>query len=122
MLRAKQLGAVVFEQNSLFIEEEEQDDSVMGETFMSAAGAHIAFVAPVHTPYITLDSKQYGWVTEAQRAELISMRTQLEATFTLTYSDDSTVEVRFAHEKKMKFTPLYEGSKKYTVSIPLAEV
>ena len=122
MLRAKQLGTVIFNKNTLFIQEEFTDDSFMAETVMSAAGTHIVFEAPIYTPYITLDSKQYGYVTEAQRVALVAMRKLPATTFTLTYNDDSTELVRFAKEKKMVFTPLYEGAKKYTVVIPLAKV
>lgn len=122
MRRAKQLGTVVFGMNTLFIREEMDDASVMSEVVMSAAGTHIVYEAEILTPYITLDSKQYGWVTEAQRAELVSMRKQLDTTFTLTYDDDTTETVRFAKEKKMVLTPLYEGSDKYTAVIPLAKV
>ena len=122
MLRAKQLGTVVFSRNTLFIQEEFNDDSTMGEVFMSAKGTHISYVAEIYTPYITLDSKQYGLVTEAQRVELVAMRKQLGTTFTLTYNDDSTELVRFAIEKKMIFTPIFEGAKKYTVIIPLAKI
>jgi hypothetical protein len=119
--RAKQLGAVVFSMNSLFIREEESDNDVMGEVAMSAAGSHIVFQAAITTPYITLESKQYGWVTEEQRDALRTMRKTLGATYTLTYTDLSTVTVRMATEKEMVFTPLYEGAKKYTAVIPLAK-
>jgi len=122
MLRAKQLGTVIFERNTLFIEEEFADGSVMGETVISAAGTHIAFEAGIITPYVTLIAKEYGWLTESQREELVSMRKQPGATFTLTYDDDTTEEVRFAKEKNMIFTPLFEGSKKYTAVIPLAKI
>ena len=122
MKRAKQLGTVVFGLNTLFILEEMSDDDVMGETVMSATGSHIVFEAAISTPYITLDSKQFGWITDEQRIELKSMRKQLSTTFTLTYDDDSTELVRMAKEKDMVFTPTYEGSKKYTAIIPLAKV
>jgi len=121
MLRAKQLGSVEFSLNSLFIQEEMSDASVMGEAVMSAAGTHIVYEAAIHTPYITLDSMKYGWITETQRLALVAMRKQLGTTFTLTYNDDSTETVRMAREKEMVFTPLYEGSQKYTAIIPLAK-
>ena len=121
MKRAKQLGSVVFDMNTLFIQEEMDDDSVIGEAVMSAAGTHIVYEADILTPYITLDSQKYGWITEAQRLELVAMRKQLDTTFTLTYDDLSTETVRMAKEKNMIFTPLYEGSKKYTAIIPLAK-
>lgn len=122
MKRAKQLGNVLFSFNTLFIQEEMSDDTVMAESIMSAGGTHVVYEATINTPYITLDSKQYGWITEAQRAELVAMWKQLGQTFTLTYKDNTTETVRMAHEKKMVFTPLYEGSQKYTAIIPLAKV
>ena len=122
MKRAKQLDTVIFGLNTLFIQEEMTDDSVMGESVMSADGTHIVYQAEIVTPYITLDSKQFGWILEDQRLELMAMRKQLGTEFTLTYDDDTTETVRHAHEKKMSFTPLYEGSKKYTAIIPLAKV
>ena len=121
MKRAKKLGTVTFGLNTLFIQEEMNDDAVIGETIMSAAGTHIVYAAEIKTPYITLDSKKHGWITEEQRLALIVMRKQLDQTFTLTYKDDTTETVRMAHEKPMVFTPLYEGSKKYTAIIPLAK-
>ena len=122
MLRAKQLGAVVFGLNTLFINEEMTPDSVMGEVVMSAGGTHIVYEAAVQTPYITLNSKEFGWILEAQRLELMTMFNTLGATYTLTYDDDTTATVRMTKEKKPVFTPLYEGSKKYTAVIPLAKV
>ena len=124
MKRAKQLGSVVFGLNTLFVQEEMSDDSIMGETAMSAAGTHIVFEAAIATPYITLDSQRYGWILDAQRVALMAMWQDIGATLTLTYDDNSTETVRMAREKKnlFKFTPLYEGSKKYTVIVPLAKV
>jgi hypothetical protein len=122
MKRAKQLGSVVFEYNTLFIREEFENDSILSEVYMSAARSHIVFEAEIATPYITLESHNNGWITEAQRAALVTMWKQLDTTFTLTYNDNSTETVRFAREKKMQFTPLYEGAKKYTAVIPLAKI
>ena len=122
MLRAKQLGTVEFLQNTLFIKEEYENDSVSGSMVMSAAGTHIVYESAILTPYITLDSHQYGWITEPQRAELVNMWEQLDATFTLTYDDDTTEIVRFARENQLVITPLYEGSCEYTAVIPLAKI
>ena len=121
MKRAKQLDSVEFALNTLFIQEELTNAETMGEMNMSADGTHIVYVAEIKTPYITLDSKQYGWITETQRLALVAMRKQLGSTFLLTYDDLTTDTVRFAHEKEMVFTPLFEGSKKYTAIIPLAK-
>lgn len=121
MRRAKQLGDIVFDKNALFIQEEMVNASVMSEVGMSAQGTHIVYEAEIHTPYITLDSKEHGWVTEEQCDALVEMRTGLGEIFTLTYDDDTTEEVRMANEKQLVFTPLFEGSCDFLAIIPLAK-
>ena len=122
MKRAKQLDTVIFSENTLFILEEFEDGSVQAEATLSAGGIHIVYESEVLTPYITLDSKTYGWVDDIQVEALVAMWKQLDTTFTLTYDDDTTEVVRMAKEKKMVFTPTHEGSCKYTALIPLAKV
>ena len=123
MLRAKQLGSVVFDNpNTLFIQEQYSSNSVEGSFYMSAEGTHIAFEAAIHTPYITLDSNQYGILTEAQRDTLMTMWNTLDTTYTLTYDDDTTETVRMAKEKSIAFSPLWEGSCEFRAVIPLAKV
>ena len=122
MKRAKSIGTVTFEINSLFIKEEEENDSIVSEMFMSSDGTHIVFEAEIYTPYITLSSKSHGWINETQRLELVSMWKQLDTTFTLTYTDNTTETVRFAREKKMQLIPISEGAELYRGLIPLAKV
>lgn len=122
MLKVKQIGTVTFDQGYADLLEELSDDTIIGETVMSAAGTHISYVAEIVTPYITVDSGGHAWITDAQRIELISMRRQLESTFTITYSDDSTDTVRFAHEKKMEFSEVSKGIEVFSALIPLAKV
>ena len=122
MLRAKSLGAVTFDTNTLFIQEQYSSDSVTGTMVMSAGDTHIAFEAPIHTPYITLDSREHGIVAELQRDALMVMWNTLDTTYILTYDDDSTDLVRMAKEKKIVFTELWEGSCTFKVIIPLAKV
>ena len=123
MLRAKQLGAVVFNNpNTLFIQEQYANDDILGKVYMSAASTHIVYESTIETPYITLDSKQYGIITEAQRSALETMWEALDTTYTLTYDNSATETVRMAHEKKMIFTELWEGACSFRVILPLAKV
>ena len=123
MLRAKSLGAVTFDYtNKLFIKEEFDNGSVLGEMNMSADGTHIVYEASISTPYITLESRQHSIISEAQRVALMTMWETLDTTYTLTYSDDSTDTVRMAKEKKIVFTELWEGACQYRAVIPLAKV
>ena len=121
MLRAKSLDSVTFTENTLFIQEEFQNAKVMGKMRMSAAGTHIVYQATINTPYITLDSKEYGWVDDTQKEALEAMWETLGATYTLTYDDDTTETVRMATEKNIVFEPLFEGACKYRAVIPLAK-
>lgn len=123
MKRASSLGSVTFNNpNTLFIQEEFNNTEVLGSMNMSAAGTHIVYEAEIHTPYITLDSQEFGIVTEAQRATLMTMWETLETTYTLTYDDASTDTVRMAREKDIVFTPLWEGACEFKAIIPLAKV
>ena len=120
MLRAKQLGTVTFDTNTLFIQEQYTSNSVQGLSVVSAAGTHIAYEAEIYTPYITLDSKEHGIIDETKRDALMTMWNTLDTTYTLTYDDDTTQVVRMAKEKKIVFTPLFEGSCEFRALIPLA--
>jgi len=122
MRRAKQLGSVTFDMNTLFIREEMENSKVLAEMHMTAAGSHVVYETQIVTPYITLDSKRYGWINDEQREAILEMWETPGATYTLTYDDDTTVEVRPAREKKLSITPLYEGACYYTAVIPLAKV
>lgn len=121
MKRAKQLDTIVFSYNTLHIVEEAEGAEVIAESKMSAGGSHIVFEALVVTPYITLTSGEHSWVTEDDITALKALWVQIGATFTLTYDDDSTETVRMAKEKKMEFTPIFEGSNLYIATIPLAK-
>ena len=123
MLRAKKLGTVIFNNpNTLFIQEQYTTSEVMGDMKMSAAGTHIVYESAINTPYITLDSKEFGLITEAQRDALMTMWNTLGAIYTLTYDDATTETVRMAKEKKIVFTPLWEGACEFRAVIPLAKV
>lgn len=122
MLRAAQLGAVTFDVNTLFIREQYTSNSVQGEVGMSVAGSHIVYESEISTPYITLESQEYGIITEAQRSALMIMWDTIGVTYTLTYDNASTDTVRMAREKAIVFTPLFEGSCEFTATIPLAKV
>ena len=122
MLRASSLGSVSFDTNTLFIQEEFSNAKVMGEAVMSAAGTHIVYTATIKTPYITLDSKNYGIITDTQKTALEVMWESPGTTQTLTYDDSTTETVRMAVEKDLIFTELWEGACKYRAIIPLAKV
>lgn len=119
--RAKSLGLVTFD-HTLHMQENLSPNSVMSEVMMSAGGAHIVYQAEIKTPYITLVSRKHGWLKEDTKNALIELYNQLNTTFTLTYSDDSTDLVRFAHEKGISFDPVSESSEYFFATINLAKV
>ncbi len=120
--RAKKIGTETFAY-PLWVAEFEKPADVMSEMRMSASGKHIVYAKRIQTPYITLVSKEYGWLTEANVAALKAQFEVIDGTtYTLTYDDDTTETVRYAHEKGIEFTPLYEGACWYTATINLAVV
>jgi hypothetical protein len=121
MKRVKKLGAVEFKWGSLFVQEEMETNDVMGEMVMSAAGTHIVYGAIIHTPYITLDSFEHGWIDDADREAITAMWRDFETPQIITYTDDTTEEVRMAIEKQLSFKPLFEGACVFTAIIPLAK-
>ncbi len=118
--RVKGIGALTF-MHTLWVDEFENPSQIMGETVISAAGTHIVYEAEIKTPYITLISKRNGWLNESDIAYIKAMYSLLDTEHILTYDDNTTETVRFAHEKKPKFTPVSESSKYYTAVIPLAK-
>ncbi len=122
MLRASKIGAVEFSTNTLFIREQFVPNTVMGESVKSAVGTDIVYSAIDYTPAITLDSKENGLITEAQRVSLITMWEATNTTYTLTYDNATTETVRFRHEAPPVFTEIWEGACQYLATIPLAKV
>ena len=120
-IRAKSLGGVTFDY-PLHIFELDNPENILTEQMISATGEHIVWNKEILTPYITLNSKEEGWVHQLNKDSLFCMYSLLETTFTLTYTDDTTETVRIAHEKDFNFDPLYEGSEWYSVTLSLAKV
>lgn len=106
----------------LWVEEFEKPADIQGEMVMSAAGSHIVYASDISTPYITLVAKEHGWLSEANVAALKVQYASLGSTYTLTYKGATTDTVRFAHERGITFTPLYEGACYYRATIHLAKV
>lgn len=121
MKKVKQINTIVL-LHQLWIKEEEEPNTVISEVALSGAGTHVVFQAVMNTPYITLISKEYGWLSEDNMNDLKILYNQLGATFDITYSDDTTDTVRVAHEKGIVFTPIYEGACYFSVTINLAKV
>ena len=121
-MRVRRLGDVAFEMNPLFVAEDEQPSDLMSTMRMAADGSHVVFAQKIITPYITLESRENGWLDDTQRLALLAMREQVAGTWELEYVDGSTETVRIAVEKQMSFTPLWEGCDHYTAVIPLAKI
>lgn len=119
--RAVSIGATSFTYK-LYVSELDAPNNIQSEVSLSESGVHIIWQSEVLTPYITLVSKEHGWLTQTDKDAILVMYNLFESTFTLTYDDASTDAVRFAHERGIVFTPIIEGSDKYTVQINLAKV
>ena len=118
--RAVKLDAVVFDY-PLYVKEYEEPDDFRADMKMSAAGTHVAYVSRIHTPYITLVSKESGWLDMATVNDLRVIFDAVDVVHTLTYEDGATEQVRVAHEKKPLFKELFECSNEFLVVLPLAK-
>ena len=119
--RAISIGSVIFDY-TLHIAELNAPVNIKTEVNVSESGMHIVWQSDILTPYITLESQNHGWLSQDNKDEILSQYALLETTFVLTYSDETTDTVRFAHEKGIVFKPLFEGSNIYTAEINLALV
>jgi len=119
--RAVSIGAVTFE-HKLHVIELNKPNDVNAEVAITEAQMHVIWQAEMLTPYITLTSMQYGWLTQANKDTLRDQYSMLDTTFTLSYDDGTSDQVRFAQELGMSFTPLSEGCNIYTGEINLAKV
>jgi len=103
----------------LFVLEEESPTDIQSSMTVSASGTHIVYVKQIVTPYITLETRESGWLSEAQVIGLIELSRDLAAEYEIEYTDNTTQKVRIANEKRMTFSPLFEGSCDYTGIITL---
>ncbi len=120
--RVVSIGNVTFPYK-MYVLELDTPKAMRSEVNVSESGLDIVWQAPILTPAITIVSKQQGWITQDVKDDLIAQHALFETTFVLTYDDASTDTVRYAHEKElMKFTPLFEGSDRYTAEMAFAVV
>ena len=120
--RAVSLGGVVFDYKLFYLEIDEPNH-IQTESELSESGVHLVWEAEIFSPYMTLSSKDNGWITQPIKEALILLYSQLQGIHTLVFDDSSSIRVRFAREKgSISFSPLSEGSEIYLTEIPLAVV
>ena len=119
--RAISIGGTTFKYK-LYVAELDAPNNIQSEVNISESGVHIIWQSEIQTPYITLLSKEHGWIEQDIKDAILAMYAQYESIFTVTYDDATTDEVRFAHERGISFTPHTEGCDIYTAQINLAVV
>ena len=117
-MKAKQLGSVIFE----YPQEVQQECIIMGEKRKSAAGTYISYEAEMHTPEITLVSAVDDWLSVQDIQGIQAMCETMGTGYTLTYEDDSIVQVYFDHSRDVSFTEIQEGVCFYYGTIPLIKI
>ena len=118
---AVSLGGVTFDY-PLFVKEYDSPTyDKMATMRMSAARTHIVYVADVVTPYITLESRDDGWMSQPVVDALKALISNIGAEYQLVYDDGTSDTVRVAHEARIQFTPLFDCSLEYTSTITLAK-
>ena len=120
MKRVTRLDTIQFHlQNPLFVLEEESPTDILSSMTLSASGDHIVYEKRIRTPYITLETRANGWLSETQVRDLIALSRNAGAEYEIEYDDNTTQKVRIANEKRLSFQPLFEGSCDYVGTITL---
>lgn len=119
--RAVSLGNTTFNRK-LYVSELDEPNNIQSEVNITEAGIHVVWQNEILTPYITLVSREHGWLDQATKDSILADYGVLGTSFVLTYDDGSTDDVRFAHEKGISFTAVIEGCEPYTTQINLAKV
>jgi len=119
--RAVSLGGITFDYK-MYYKELDEPNNIQSEIELSESGVHLIWQSEILTPYITLESKTHGWLTQSTKDALFALYGQFESIYTLVFDDGSTEDVRFAHERGISFTPVVEGCDTFTAQINLAKV
>ena len=84
----------------LFIKEEFLQKNVKAVAFDTIGGSKIVYesIKRSSANYITLISKDSGWQKEVTIKNILNLADDLGVETTLTFSDNSTLKVRFAYE------------------------
>jgi len=84
----------------LFIKEEFLQKNVRAVAFDTIGGSKIVYesIKRNSANYITLISKDSGWQKEATINNILNLADDLDVETTLTFSDNTTLKVRFAYE------------------------
>jgi len=119
---AVSLGGVPFDY-PLFVKEYEDANFGREATKRrSAAGSDIVFVREMHTPTITLESRDDGWLLQDTVTQLKAKAETVGDELVLVYGDGSTEQVRFAYEGDILFTPLFDCSLEYKAVLTLVKI
>ena len=125
-MKAVSLGGIIFDY-PLFIKEEFKIKDVKGKAFNTLGGGLIVYesVKRNNADYITLISKQSGWISKDTLEKLVTLLDDLDVEVDLIFDDNSSVKVRPALEKGevIKVNDLInENSGWYSVGIVLCRV
>ena len=126
-MMVKKIGDIVLD-NKMWVLEEDTSTKVDAKASRTIGGGLVVYELQNRgsAQFVTLDSKNNGWQSEATRDAIIAIADgSLGSTTTITYDDDSVEEVRFAHETRggaVQFKPIFEGSSWYTAKIYFGKV
>ena len=125
-MKAVSLGGIKFDY-PLFVKEEFNIKNVKGKSFETLGGGLIIYesVKRNNADYITLISKQSGWISRETLVKLDTLLDDLAVEVDLLFDDNSSVKVRPALEKGevIKVSDLInENSGWYSVEIVLCRI
>ena len=126
MLKVKKIGDIELDY-PLFIKEEFIPKNVKAVSFNTLGGSRIVYesVKRLSANYITLISKDSGWVKEETLKKILTLADDVGVETTVTFTDDTSVDVRFAYENGDVIKTedaVHENGGWFTVEISLCRI
>ena len=108
----------------LYVREYESPHNLISRKEISGAGTDLVYVRNINTPEITLESKESGWMTQAEVDLFRSLFVNFTQSFLIKYADGTVEEVRagIEREAELALNPLFECSLDYKVVLPLSKI
>ena len=122
MKRVRKLGAVTFNLNAAYVQQDYSPNTFISNIVKSAADTDIIYYAVDNNPEIVLESQGYALVDQSSMEEIINMYNQAETEYQIEYVDGTTQNVIFKLDSPPEFKEYGTNSCLYTFEITLTKI
>lgn len=122
MKRVRKLGAVTFNLNAAYVQQDYSPNTFISNIVKSAADTDIIYYAVDNNPEIVLESQGYALVDQSSMEEIINMYNQAETEYQIEYVDGTTQNVIFKLDSPPEFKEYGINSCLYTFEITLTKI